>query len=53
LNCKNDTFQMCYMPTPSTPPDILSVVTKCTSCGDTVQIYAEGASSTPPWENKR
>jgi hypothetical protein len=27
LNCKNDTFQMCYMPTPSTPPDILSVVT--------------------------
>ena len=32
-NCGNDTFQVVYLGSPSTPAHIVSILTKCCICG--------------------
>lgn len=31
--CGNDTFQVVFLGTPCTPPDLMGVMTKCSNCG--------------------
>ncbi len=32
--CNNDTFQVAFLGTPTTPASIMTVVMKCVSCGN-------------------